>query len=109
MGRACCVVSEEWLLRCYRVLHAYPVNRMIREVSVENVIGIALVWFDWLCTFEQRRTPLIGIATDETVKVVKSEPCGPEIKRPGLAGLPVGNIMIFPVPRCGVSVLAQYL
>ena len=80
------------------MLHAYPVNRMICEVSVENVIGIALVWFNWLRAFKKCRTPLIGIAADETVKVVKSEPSGPEIKRPGLARLPVGNVMIFPVP-----------
>lgn len=50
---------------------------------------------------------MIAIATEEAVKVFKSQTCGPVIKRPAGTELPGGSVVILAKPGGVVAVLAE--
>src|SRR5262245_52173440 len=61
--------------------------------------------FDRLGAVEYCGMPLVGVTADETVEILKSQPRGPQVKRTGLARLPVGYVVVLTVPRCIPAVL----
>ena len=40
-----------------------------------------------------------GVAAEEAVEVVEAQPGGPQVERPGLAGVPVGHVVVLAEPR----------
>src|SRR5262249_58530973 len=55
------------------------------------------------------RSTLVGVAADEAVEVVEAESGGPQVERPGLAGVPVGDIVVLAEPGGAIAVLLQDL
>src|SRR5208282_1223526 len=100
--------------RSDRVLLLDPVNRLIRQVSVEIVVGPRVAGklflrFDGNRILEHRRVPLVGVAADESVKVVEAKPGRPQVERTNGAALPGGHIMVLAEPGGAVAVAAENL
>src|SRR5215472_16595749 len=74
---------------------------------VENVVGLPEVRLDRRRVLEQRRSPLIGIAPNETVEVFEAQTTRPQIKWTGSARHPVGYVVHLPEPRSVVAVLSE--
>ena len=62
-----------------------------------------------LVSSNMRRRPLVRIAAYEAVEVLEAEPGGPQVERPGLAGVPVGNVVVLAVPGRVLAVLLEHL
>ena len=92
------VVEEEGLLRGHRLLGADPLHCPVSEVVVEVVIGVVEIGLDRLRPLDRRRPPLVGVAADEAEEVLEAEAGRPEIERPGLARLPIGNVVVLSKP-----------
>jgi len=60
---------------------------------------MAEVRFDGLGPIEDGRPPLTRLGPDEPVELLEPEAGRPEIERPGLAALPVGNVVVLAEPR----------
>ena len=82
---------------------------VVGHVLVEEVILRVVRRLDGLGAFEERRVPLARVAADEAVEVFKAQPGRPQVERPGLAGLPVGDVVVLAVPGGVVAVLLQDL
>ena len=77
------------------MLHAQPVDGLVREVVVEDVIRIAEVGLDRLCVLVEGRVPLIGISADEPVEVFEAETGRPQVEGAGL-DIQSGTLCILP-------------
>ena len=109
VGRARGVVGEPGLLRSDRVQHADSRDGVVGHVLVEKVLLVVVRRFDGLDVLEDSRGPLAGVAADEAVEVLKTQPGRPEIERTGLAGMPVGDVVVLAVPGGVVTVLPEHL
>ena len=109
VGRPRGVVTEERLLGGDRLLHSDPLDRLVGHVVVEVVVGLAEIRFDRLGALHDGRTPLARVATDEAIEVIESQSGRPEIKRSGLARLPVGHVVVLAEPGGAIAVLLQDL
>src|SRR5262249_57287752 len=58
---------------------------------------------------EEGGVPLVGVAADEAVEVLEAQPGRPEVERPVLAGVPVGDVVVLSIPRRVVAVAPQHL
>ena len=110
-GMSCAgrVVAEEGFVRRHRLLHGDPLDGLVGHVIVEVVIGITQIWLDRLGSFGDVGPPLIGVAADEAVEVIKAQAGRPEVKRSGLAGLPVGDVVVLAEPCGAIAVLLEHL
>ena len=109
VGRARRVVGEERLVRRDGVLHADPLDGVVGHVLVEEVVLRVVRRLDGLGALEERRRPLARVAADEAVEVFEAQPGRPQIERPGLAGLPVGHVVVLAEPGGVVAVLLEHL
>src|SRR5262245_28656391 len=106
MAQARRIVSEERFVRRQRLLLPNPGDSVVGQVRIKMVIRV--MWrFNRLGAIEQGRMPLVGIAADKPVEILEAQARGPEIKRPGLAGLPVGHVVVLPVPGGVPAVLLK--
>ena len=98
------VIGEERLVRRHGVLHAQPVDRLVRHVAIEIVVGIVMRRLDRPRVLDERRRPLIAVAADEAVEIFEAEADRPQVERTGLARLPVGHVVVLAEPRRVVAV-----
>ena len=85
----------------------HVVDRVIGHGSGQVPAGLALVGVNRRGVAEEVGLPLVGVATDEAVEVVKAHAGWPLIERPGLAGLEGGSVVILAEPRGVVTVVLQ--
>ncbi len=52
--------------------------------------------------------PTAGVATQETIEIFEAQTGWPQIKRPGLATMPVGHVVVLSIPCSVVAVLPQH-
>ena len=100
-------VEEEGFLRRDRSRPAQPGDRPIHEILCEMIIRVRAR--DELVVFVQGRMPLVHVTAHEAVEVVEAEAARPAIEGAGLAGLPVGRVVVLAEPGGGVAVLAENL
>ncbi len=83
---------------------------------VDGVVGhagnqvparLALEGIDLRGVAEQVRLPLVGVAADEPVEILKAHADGPLIERPDLAGRKSRRVVVLAEPRGGVAVVQQ--
>src|SRR5262249_19529934 len=106
------VVDEKRPVRRDRLLLAHVGDRLVREVFVEGVVVLAApghFHLDGRGAVVEGRLPLVGLAADEAVEVVKSLHVWPAVERAGDAGLPVGDVVVLAEERGAVAVLADDL
>jgi len=101
------VVQKPRLVGRQCVLHPHPGDRLIGEIDVEDVIRLAHIRFNRRHVFVQRRVPLVAVAAEEAVKVLKAETVRPQVERPCLARHPVRHIVHLAKPRGVVAVLLE--
>ena len=56
---------------------------------------------------EQVRLPLVGVAADEAVEILKTHTCWPLVEGPDRAGLEGRRVVVLAEPGCGVAVIEQ--
>src|SRR5208282_1930674 len=83
------VIDEEGFVRCERVLLVNPCDGVVGQICVQVILGIVRWWFDGMGAVEDGRMRLIGIAANEAIEMREAQTGWPEVKRPGLTGLPV--------------------
>ena len=98
VGGARRVVEEEGLLRGDGLLGADPLHGPVGEIVVEVIVRIFEIGLDRLRPLDRRRPPLVGVAADEAEEVLEAEAGRPEIERPGLARLPIGDVVVLAKP-----------
>jgi hypothetical protein len=76
---------------------------MVGVEVIPRVVGC----LDGFGAVEEGWMPLVGVTADEAVEVFEAETCGPEVKRPGLARLPVGDVMVLAIPGCVPTILLE--
>jgi hypothetical protein len=109
MGSSGGVVDEERLVGRHRVLQMDVLDGVVGEVVVEVIVRVADVRLDGRVAVEDKRAPLVHVTADEAVELLKAEAGGPAVEGTCLAGLPVGNVMVFAEPGGVVAVLAKEL
>jgi hypothetical protein len=70
--------GQEGSLRRGCLLLPYPVDGVVRQIDIENVIRLADIGFNGLRALDKRRMPLVRVAADKTVEVVEPEPRWPQ-------------------------------
>ena len=86
------------------MLHPNPVNGLIGHVAIEVVVWIAVGRFNRSSILYNRWRPLAGVTTDKTVEVLEAKSNRPEIKRTGLAGVPVRDVVVLTKPGRVVTI-----
>src|SRR5262249_32294084 len=71
------IVKEPRLVGRKRVLHLHPGNRFVGQITVEYVIGLSEIRLNWPGVLIQSRMPLIGVASDEAVKILEAQAARP--------------------------------
>ena len=99
------VVLHPGLLRGDRMQHPDALDAAVGHVLVEVVIPRVVRRLDRLDPFDDGGIPLAGVATDETVKILEAQPRRPQVKRPGLAAVPVRDVVVLAIPGGVVAVL----
>jgi hypothetical protein len=62
-----------------RMLHPHPADRLVRQIMVEDVIGISKVGagLNRPGVLIQSRMPLIGVASEKSIKVFEAQATRP--------------------------------
>ena len=87
--------------------HLNARNGVVGHVLVEEIILHVVRRLDGLRALKQGWIPQARVTADETVEVFKAESGRPEVIRPGLAGAPVGDVMVLAILGGVVAVLLQ--
>jgi len=77
------------------MLHSDPGDGLVGHVSVKVVVRIIVGRFNGAGVLYDCRSPLTGVAADETIKVFETKSDRPEIKWTVLAGVPLRDIVVF--------------
>src|SRR5262245_51007158 len=103
-------INEEWPGRGDRLLSAHPVDAVVGDVprQVVALLGLARYWYGARAPVQAGKE-LVGFAADEAVEVVEAPARRPVVEGPRLAGLVVGDVVVFAPPAGGVTVLVQKL
>ena len=104
-----CVVRQPRFVGSYRVQQTNAVNGVVGHILIEEIVFLVVRRFDGFNVLEQRRSPLAGVAAEETVEVLEAKPAWPQIKRPGLTAVPVWDIVVLAIPSSVVAVLLEHL
>ena len=109
MNSARCHVAKKGFLRGHRLLHLDPTDRLIGQIKVQVVIGLADVGLDWRRAIKECGPPVVRDTADEAIELLEAQARGPAIERARLGGLPVRHVMILPKPSGVVAVELQHL
>src|ERR1700737_2824387 len=102
------VVDEERIVGSGRVQVAQMLDRFVREIGGEVVVGLADKGKYLGVIAEEIRRPLVGLAAHKTVEVIETHPGWPLFERPGVAVLIGRRIVVLSKPRRRVAILLQY-
>ena len=112
VGEARRVVGEERLVGSERILLANPPDGLVRhqlvevrELAARLFLRPRLAW----CLSKMAELPLVRVAADKAVKILKAQAGGPQVEWPCRARLPVGHVVVLAKPRGVVAVLLENL
>ena len=108
MGAARRVMHKERLTRGCGIDLAQIADRFIRHCGRQIPAGLADKRKDLLVVLKEIGRPLVGFATHETVKVVKTHAGRPLAERTRFAELEGGRVVVLAEPGCRVTVLLQH-
>ena len=112
MGRTGRVVHEERAVRCKRRLLQDPSASVIGEIFIEGVVVLAPWRRSHLKgprTFGELGMPLVGLGSDEAIKVIEALVSGPVVIGTGEGRLGIGDKVPFADACGGIAVLAKNL
>src|SRR5215472_11434972 len=99
MSAAGHVMEKERLLGRGGVQFLEVFNRLVGQVRGQIVSGLSLPRVNLGCVLEKKWSPLIGLASQETVEVFKAHSGGPLIEGSCLAVLITWRVMFLAEPR----------
>ena len=108
VGGARCEIDEERLVRRQRLLELHPGDGLVGHVGHE-VVARVVRRRDPGHTVIDRRSPLVGLAAEETVELVEARARRPAVGRPGDADLPRRGLVVLAEEAGAVAVQAQHL
>src|SRR5580704_12656137 len=101
------VINKERLVGRGRVETAHIFDGVVRHVGGEVVAGLADPR-KYRCRIAiEIGRPLVRLAAEEPVKILKAQADRPLVERPGGTVLKRGNVVIFAEPRRGVAVVTE--
>ncbi len=101
-------VDEEWLVGSQRLLQAHPGNGFVSHVGDQVIVGVPLQ-FHLRRAVVKRRDPLVHVAADKTVELLKSTAGRPTIKGARRDDLPTGRFVALAISRGIVTVHPENL
>ena len=101
-------VHIERLVGRQGVLRAHPLDRLVRHVGREVIVGRPLM-LDARHAVEDCRRPLVGLAADEAVELVEARPGRPAIEGAGRRDFPGRRLVVLAEGGRAVAVHAQDL
>jgi hypothetical protein len=101
-------IHECRLVGRHRLLVLDPGARLVGHVRHEMVVGIVRE-FDLCCAVEQERRPLVRLAAEEAIELVKALARRPTVGRTGDARLPNRGLVPFAEGARGIAIEAQHL
>ena len=102
------VVRNPRLAGCDRVQHLNAVDGVVGHIFIEEIIRLVVWRFDWFDVLKQSRRPLACVASDESIEILESQTCRPQIKWASLAAVPVRDVVILAIPSGVVAILSQH-
>src|SRR5271169_1230554 len=111
MGRVCgawSVVRHPRLIRSDSVKHLNAGDGMVGHILIEEVIRLVVWRFDWFYVLKQGWCPLAGVASDESIEILETQTCRPQIKWARLAAVPVRDVVILAIPSGVIAILSQH-
>ena len=99
------VVAEERFVRLNLVDSIEVLDGFVGHAGDEVPTRLAFKRIDLCGVAEQVRLPLVRIAADKPVEVLKSLPDGPIVERSDLTGAKCRHIVVFAEPGSGVAVV----
>jgi len=58
------------------------VNGVVGDISIEEIVFLVVRRFSGFNVLEQGRSPLAGVAAEETIEVFETQPCSHKSKGP---------------------------
>src|SRR2546421_10864329 len=90
------------------MLRLHPGDRLVRHINSKMITG--LVWRLYPDgSIKNRRSPLVSLATDETIKLVETRMSRPTIERPGNRNLPRRCFVILAKGSRAKAIESQHL
>jgi hypothetical protein len=108
MCRPRCVVQKEWPVWRNRILIAHPGDGLVRLIDAQVVALLrSPPGLHRILVLVDRRIPLVHLAADETVEIVKPQRVRPAAMRTDHARLRAGDVVVLADPGSRVSVVLQ--
>jgi hypothetical protein len=89
------------------MLHMDPIDGAIGHVANQDIVRVVPGRQHRLRVLEQRRVPVVRIATEESVEVLEAQSRSPLVEGPVGALQPIGNQVVLAEPRRVVTVAHQ--
>ena len=101
-------IHIERLVRGKRLLRTHPANRLIRHIGRKVIIGRWFV-FHARHAVEDRGRPLVRLAADETIELVKTRSRRPPVIRAGRRDFPRRRLVVFAKGGSAKTIVAKDL
>src|SRR6516225_5083008 len=90
------------------MLHLHPSDRLVCQIVIEYVVGLTKIGFNRPGVFVERRMPLVAVATNESVEILKYQSARPQVKRASLTRHPVWHVVHLAKPGSVVTILPEH-
>src|SRR5262249_13093446 len=101
------VIGEERSIWRKRLLLTNPRDGMVGQIGVEVIVRV--IWrLNRFGTVEQGWMPLVGVTSNEAIKILETESGRPELERSCLARLPIRNVVVLAIPRRVPTILFEH-
>src|SRR5208337_3877491 len=99
--------NEERLVGGGRIQTAHVFDGIVRQVGGEVVARLADPWKHRGRIAIEIGRPLVGLAAQEPVKILKAQADRPLVERASRAVLKGGNVVVLAEPRSGIAVVPE--
>src|SRR4051812_38971035 len=90
------------------MLHVQPINSVIRQILIQNIVGLFGRTLEPVAILDERWGKLVGGPGHEAVEIVETESVGPMIEWAQGGVLPERNVVMLAKHGSVVTVHSQY-
>ncbi|SPF33793.1 hypothetical protein SBDP1_1160025 [Syntrophobacter sp. SbD1] len=101
------VIDEEWLVGRSGVQSPNMIDRLVCQISGEVVTGLADPWIHLGLIAKKVGRPLVGLAAQEAVEILKAHADRPLVEGARQTVLEARRVVVFAEPRGGIAVVSE--